>query len=87
MKMGSNKSMQDWGDAGAKTGKDDDNFGNWGGHVVKDLIDPGKKDKDRIDEDPNDKPTGGKDAVKGENCCFYFQHWNEIIIILLNIIN
>lgn len=66
MQMGKNKSMQDWSDAGAKSNKDDDNFGNWGGHVIKDLIDPGKKDKDRMDDDPTeDKPTGGKDSVKG----------------------
>jgi hypothetical protein len=65
IKMGSSKAMQDWGDAGAKPNKDDDNFGNWGGHIIKDLINPGKKDKDRIDDDPSDKPTGGKDAIKG----------------------
>lgn len=66
MQMGKNKSMSDWGDAGTNNNKDDDNFGNWGGHVVKDLIDPGKKDKDRMDDDPNeDKPTGGDDNVKG----------------------
>ncbi len=67
MQMGKNKNAQDWSDAGAKSNKDDDNFGNWGGHLVKDLIDPGKKDKDRINDDPaaDDKPTGGKDAVKG----------------------
>jgi len=60
MQMGKNKSVQDWGDAGAKGDKGGDSFGNWGKHLVKDLIDPGKKDKDRIDSDPEDKPTGGK---------------------------
>ncbi len=65
MQMGKNKSVQDWSDAGAKGDKDGDNFGNWGKHLVKDLIDPGKKDKDRMDDEPEDKPTGGKDKVKG----------------------
>lgn len=67
MKMGKNKAMQDWSDAGAKGDKDKDNFDNWGNNVVGDLVFPGKKDKDVINDndDPADKPTGGKDDVKG----------------------
>ena len=65
MQMGKNKAMQDWSDAGAKKGKNDDNFNNWGNNVVDDLVFPGKKDKDIINDgdDPADKPTGGKDGV------------------------
>ncbi len=63
MQAGKNKSLQDWGDAGAK--KDDDGFGRYGDNLVNDLINPGKKDKDRIDDDPHDKDTGGNDNVKG----------------------
>lgn len=62
MQMGKNPSLQDWGKAGAKS--DDDNIGNYGDHLVKDLVFPGKKDKDVLDEDTHDKPTDDND-VKG----------------------
>jgi len=65
MQMGKNKNLQDWGAAGVTPGKDDDNFGNYGDHLVKDLINPGKKDKDAMDDDPKDHDTGGDDSVKG----------------------
>ena len=65
MQMGKNKNLQDWGAAGVTPGKDDDNFGNYGDHLVKDLINPGKKDKDAMDDDTKDQDTGGNDNVKG----------------------
>lgn len=65
MQMGKNKAMQDWGDAGAKGGKGDDSFGAYGDNLIKDLVDPDKPDKDKLDDDPSDKPTGGTDNVKG----------------------
>ena len=65
MQMGKNKNLQDWGAAGVTPGKDDDNFGNYGDHLIKDLINPGKKDKDTMDDDTKDQDTGGNDNVKG----------------------
>lgn len=41
--MGKNKNLQDWGAAGVTPGKDDDNFGNYGDHLIKDLIKPGNQ--------------------------------------------
>ena len=65
MQMGKNQNLQDWGAAGVTPGKDDDNFGNYGDHLVKDLINPGKKGKDGMNDDTKDQDTGGNDNVKG----------------------
>lgn len=64
MQMGKNKAMQDWGKAGADKNKDDGSIMNWGAHLIKDLIFPGKKEKDIVDEDPKDKPTPGDNKIK-----------------------
>lgn len=64
MQMGKNKSLQDWGKAGAD--KNDDNTGKWADSLVGDLVFPDKKPKDivRDDEDPKGKDTN-PDDVKG----------------------
>lgn len=64
MKMGSNKSLQDWGAAGV--GTDDSNTGKWADSLIGDLVFPDKKPKEIIegDDDPKDKDTNDED-VKG----------------------
>merc|ERR1711988_910925 len=63
-KMGSNKSLQDWGAAGV--GTDDSNTGKWADSLIGDLVFPDKKPKEIIegDDDPKDKDTNNED-VKG----------------------
>ena len=61
---GKNPALADWGAAG--TGGNNNQFLALAMNLIKDLIFPGKKAKDMIDEDPKDKPTpGGKSGVKG----------------------
>ncbi len=66
MQMGKNKSVQDWGDAGANKNRNDDNVGKWADNVIGDLVFPGKKQKDIVndDDDPKGKDTN-PDDVKG----------------------
>ena len=62
---GKNPAIQDWGIAGADANKDDNNFTNWGMSLIKDLIFPGKKQKEKIDTDPTGQDTGDKGKIKG----------------------
>lgn len=66
MKMGKNKALQDWGDAGASKNQNDDNVGKWADNLIGDLVFPGKKPKDIVqdDDDPKGKDTDSGD-VKG----------------------
>eukprot|EP00096_Caligus_rogercresseyi_P005357 TRINITY_DN2066_c0_g1_i1.p1 TRINITY_DN2066_c0_g1~~TRINITY_DN2066_c0_g1_i1.p1 ORF type:complete len:489 (+),score=221.71 TRINITY_DN2066_c0_g1_i1:194-1660(+) len=69
IKTKSDPALQDWGKANPDAGKSDDSIGAFGDHLIRDLIDPGKKDKDRLDDDEDggsksNKKTG-KDDVKG----------------------
>lgn len=60
---GKNPALQDWGSAGARGNGD---LTSWAMALVRDLIFPGKKAKDVIDEDPGDKPNPqGKEGIKG----------------------
>jgi len=66
MKRGKDQNMQDWGQAGTNQNMEgnESGFMNWAMSLIKDLIFPGKKSKEVIDEDPSDKPTDPND-VKG----------------------
>ena len=65
LQSGKNPAIQDWGIAGADSNKDDGNFTNWGMSLIKDLIFKGKKQKEKIDEDPTGKDAGDKGKIKG----------------------
>ena len=66
MKMGKNKALSDWGDAGTNKNQNDDNVGKWADGLIGDLVFPGKKPKDIVqdEDDPKDKDTDSGD-VKG----------------------
>uniref|UniRef100_A0A0K2TQS8 TLD domaincontaining protein KIAA1609like [Cricetulus griseus] n=1 Tax=Lepeophtheirus salmonis TaxID=72036 RepID=A0A0K2TQS8_LEPSM len=57
--------LKDWGKANPDAGKSDDSIGAFGDHLIRDLIDPGKKEKDRLDDDNKGDKKTGKDDVKG----------------------
>merc|ERR1712012_1071979 len=54
-----NTSIQDWDAAGAGQNNDDGNFLNWALSVIRQLIFPGKKPKEIIEE-------GGDDVIDGD---------------------
>lgn len=65
MKKGSSKSMDKWGQAGVT--RDDGNFMSWAMHMLMDLIFPGKKAKQIVDDgdDPAGKPAPDPNGIKG----------------------
>ena len=67
MKMGKNKSLQDWGSAG--TGQNDENTGKWADNLIGDLVFPDKKPKDIVQDDDDPK---GKDTNSGTFMVNYF---------------
>ena len=65
MKRGKDQNMQDWGEAGTNqnVAENDNGFLNWAINLIKDLIFPGKKPKEVIEEDPADVPTDPNDIA------------------------
>ena len=66
MKMGKSPALQGWDAAGAGKNQNDDNMGKWADNLIGDLVFPGKKPKEIVqdDEDPKGKETNDDD-VKG----------------------
>merc|ERR1711988_790599 len=64
--MGKSPALQGWDAAGAGKNQDDDNMGKWADNLIGDLVFPGKKPKEIVqdDEDPKGKETNDDD-VKG----------------------
>ena len=67
MKMGKSPALQGWDAAGAGKNENDDNVGKWADNLIGDLVFPGKKPKDIVqdDDDPKGKDTNEND-VKGK---------------------
>ena len=66
MKRGKDQNMQDWGQAGTNQNMAGNEGGimNWATNLIRDLLFPGKKAKEAIEEDPGDKPTD-PEGIKG----------------------
>jgi len=69
VKGGSSEAIQSWDKAGAGTNAKDKNFLNWALSILMDLVFPGRKPKEVIeekgDEDIDSDKTKGDDDVKG----------------------
>ena len=76
MKMGKSPALQGWDAAGAGKNQNDDNMGKWADNLIGDLVFPGKKPKEIVqdDEDPKGKDTN-EDDVKGNFNFFLVDAW------------